>query len=104
MYARLRTVRRRVGIVLVALVLGCLVVAAVGYAIGPDPGVQSVPMVDTDERPAEVVADAATQLHVRDHTWNLRLWERNLTTGSVSGGILWQMRVQHSQNRIRITI
>lgn len=85
-----------------ALLLLCLVVAAVGYAVGPDPEVRSAPNVDTDERPAKVVADAAAQLHVRDHTWELWLREQNRTTGNVSNGILWRVRVQHSQDRFRI--
>lgn len=86
-----------------ALLLLCLVIAAIGYAVGPDSEVRSAPSVDTDERPAEVVADAAAQLYVRDHTWDLRIREQNRTTGNVSEGILWRVRVQHSQDRFRIT-
>lgn len=104
MNEQLRATCRRVGRVVGAFLVVCLVVGAVGYALGPDPGVRSAPAVDADERPSQVVADAAAQLWVRDHTWELWVEERNRTTGRVSGGIRWRMRVQHSRDRVRIVV
>ena len=100
---RLRTLGRRVGFVLVAVVLVCLAIVVAGYVVGPNPGVQSAPAVDVDEPPPEVVADATAQLWVRDHTWEQWTQERNLTTGAARGGIVAQVRVQHSRKRVRVT-
>lgn len=94
---------RRVARVSGGLLFLCFAVAAVGYAVGPDPSIQSAPTVDTEERASEVVADAAARLWVRDHTREQWLRERNRTTGGVTEGILWRIRVQHSRDRFRIT-
>lgn len=104
MNERLRRFGRLGGRAFGVLLLGFLIVATVGYAVGPEPGIQSAPTVDTDGPPSEVVADAATQLRVRDHTYELWQVERNRTTGSVNGGILWRMRIQHSRDRIRSVV
>lgn len=103
MYDRLRRTGTRVGRALCALLVIVLLVAAVGYAVGPEPDVRSAPTVDTDESPSAVVADAASQLWVRDHTWELWVRERNRTSEHVVEHVVWRVRVQHSRSRFRAT-
>lgn len=104
MSERFRTVAWRVARGLAAVVLLCLGAAVVGFAVGPDPGVRSAPAVDTDERPSEVVADAATRLWVRDHTWELWVREQDRATESATKRIVWRVRVQHSRSRFRVVV
>lgn len=76
--------------------------AAVGPAPGPDPA--DAPTVDPDDPPAEVAADAVTQLRYRDHAFEYWIRERNRTDGSVRGGIAADVRVQHSAERVRVKV
>lgn len=88
------------------LSIGWLVLLALflaGFVVGPAPP-DEPPAIDTGESPSNVAADALAQLEVRDHTFECWLYRRNVTTGNVSGGILYRTTVEHSAGEVRTRI
>lgn len=91
-----------VGAVLGALWLVLVGLLVAGYVAGahptPDPG----PKIDHSEPPNEVVVDAFRQLRTRDHTAELWFFDRNRTTGTTTGGIIYRVHLERSERRYRM--
>ena len=81
------------------VVVGLLVA---GYVAGEQPAPESGPQIDHSEAPSEVAADALAQLDYRDHTSELWYFRKNYTAGTVSGGIVLRLHVEHSERRLRM--
>lgn len=85
--------------VLWLVVIGLLVA---GYVAGEHASAKSGPRIDHSEVPSEVAADALAQLDYRDHTSELWSFKKNRTTGTVDGGIVLRLHVEHSERRLRM--
>lgn len=91
-----------VGAIVGALWLVVAGLLVTGYVAGEQASVESGPQIDHSEAPGEVAADALAQLGHRDHTSELWYFQKNHTTGAVSGGIVLRLHVEHSERRLRM--